>query len=223
MQPLGAHRRNRLVREVLPVDFEYRGTNSIDLVDRGRILQGVPNLHCDESSVHYKVTPWPGVKFAGSAAMLPRRLLQREEVRGNGGFFAHRSDTPPQKRSIQEADADPWKVAQSMEGRLEEIPLRLAVRSGLEMDEFGTMRVLDAATWQQRCQEWEKVAPAIIRSGIGSSTRQRAEQPKKSGEGLLAGPSPFFRCAAASPGKTGQTYPRAAGAACPGLAGEPPN
>jgi WD40 repeat protein len=51
-----------------------------------------------------------------------------------------------------------WPVPQPMLGRVQDIALWLAVCTGTEMDEHGSIHVLDAAAWQQRREEFAKVA-----------------------------------------------------------------
>ena len=50
-----------------------------------------------------------------------------------------------------------WKVPQRIRGDPERIMLWTQVITGLEVDELATVRVLDAATWQQRRQRLQKL------------------------------------------------------------------
>jgi WD40 repeat protein/serine/threonine protein kinase len=49
-----------------------------------------------------------------------------------------------------------WSIRPPLEMDLERLTLRLSVVTGLEMDETGTIQGLDATTWEQRRQRWEK-------------------------------------------------------------------
>ena len=49
-----------------------------------------------------------------------------------------------------DATARSWKLPVPMEGEVERISLWIQVMTGSELDASGTVRVLDAKTWNQR-------------------------------------------------------------------------
>jgi WD40 repeat protein len=54
-----------------------------------------------------------------------------------------------------------WKLPAPWDGAPERIALTVIVQTGMEVDESGTIRLLDAETWRQRRQQLERLGGPV--------------------------------------------------------------
>jgi hypothetical protein len=83
-----------------------------------------------------------------------------------------------------------WDVAASFPDELERVATWVEVLTGLELDELGSARVLDSATWLQRREKLKQLGgPPVV--GAASSPARRCSRPRSrpSGTGSTSGPT----------------------------------